>query len=222
MGSQWFDEGETSEKIVWLSTLKNLTLIDHHHFVNLLSYYSDLGALESLHVTIPQSAFIPYLGSDPSSGNTCLPLTLRHFSLAMRQDRGRPDSFAALAATRDSFPAFTHFTILLDQTVVFENPLEWLRGALPWSITRLSIECWKAPSRPAAEPDQQLKEPSPPFSTIPFSGLMDLMSELSKLERLDLPDCKRASFEGSQSSGAELVTECERRSIRIVCWEDFL
>ena len=58
MGSQWFDEGETSEKIVWPSTLKNLTLIDHHHSVNFLSYYSDLGALESLHVTIDRKSVV--------------------------------------------------------------------------------------------------------------------------------------------------------------------
>ncbi|KAL8276447.1 hypothetical protein RQP46_011149 [Phenoliferia psychrophenolica] len=62
-----------------------------------------------------------------------------------------------------------------------------------------------------------------PLLQTPFKQIRDLFSGggLPNLARIDFPDCKREDLE-KEAAAADLVAECERRSIRIVCWEEFV
>ncbi|KAL8279576.1 hypothetical protein RQP46_008138 [Phenoliferia psychrophenolica] len=62
-----------------------------------------------------------------------------------------------------------------------------------------------------------------PLPRTPFAEICDIISgdRLPNLTRLDFPDCKRKDLE-DEAAAADLLAECERRSIRIVCWEEFI
>ncbi|KAL8279496.1 hypothetical protein RQP46_008058 [Phenoliferia psychrophenolica] len=91
--------------------------------------------------------------------------------------------------------------------------LQSLAGSLPASIKRMSVKNLSSVPGPVGLPLQSLE----------FSPIMELLTggRLSNLARLYLPDCKRNDVE-DEAAAAELLAECERRSIRVVCWEDFL
>ncbi|KAL8279506.1 hypothetical protein RQP46_008068 [Phenoliferia psychrophenolica] len=62
-----------------------------------------------------------------------------------------------------------------------------------------------------------------PLSQAPFTEIKELISHnrLPNLTRLDFPDCKRKGLE-DEAAAVDLLAECDDRSIRIVCWEEFI
>lgn len=48
-----------------------------------------------------------------------------------------------------------------------------------------------------------------------------MQKRLPNLARLGFPACKRKDLEG-EAAAADLLAKCERRSIRVVCWEELL
>ncbi|KAL8279541.1 hypothetical protein RQP46_008103 [Phenoliferia psychrophenolica] len=89
--------------------------------------------------------------------------------------------------------------------------LQSLTATLPPSIKRLSIV------RGASDRTHLA------LSEIPLPEIQELFANerLSNLTRIDFPDCKRKDLEG-EVAAADLLTECERRAIRVVCWEEFI
>ncbi|KAL8281033.1 hypothetical protein RQP46_006712 [Phenoliferia psychrophenolica] len=85
------------------------------------------------------------------------------------------------------------------------NPLLSLAGSLPTSIKRLCLT--------------QVSN----FNTIQLPHFYATFSEenLPNLKRIDSPDFKRKDLEDA-AGATDLLAECERRSIRVVCWEEFL
>ncbi|KAL8279565.1 hypothetical protein RQP46_008127 [Phenoliferia psychrophenolica] len=57
----------------------------------------------------------------------------------------------------------------------------------------------------------------------PFNEIGSLLSNnsLPNLTRIDFPQCKRKDLE-DEAAAADLLDECKRRLIRIVCWEEFI
>ncbi|KAL8279532.1 hypothetical protein RQP46_008094 [Phenoliferia psychrophenolica] len=91
--------------------------------------------------------------------------------------------------------------------------LQSIAGSLPASIKRLSI----TNVRGAADRTHIA------LCKIPLAEIKDLFANdrLPSLTRLDFPDCKRKDLE-DEAAAADLLAECERRSIRVVCWEEFI
>ncbi|KAL8279479.1 hypothetical protein RQP46_008041 [Phenoliferia psychrophenolica] len=90
--------------------------------------------------------------------------------------------------------------------------LKPLAGALPASIERLGIK-----NVGTSEAERTL------LSETPFIEILEFFSNdrLPNLARIDFPNCKRKDLE-DEAAAADLLAECERKSIRIVCWEESL
>ncbi|KAL8279568.1 hypothetical protein RQP46_008130 [Phenoliferia psychrophenolica] len=103
----------------------------------------------------------------------------------------------------DLGPAFATVQHLHQLTLVF-----------PPSITRLSMN---------NVGNHYTNTSTLPLSQTPFNEIRRLFSHdrLPNLTRIDFPDCKRNDLE-DEVSASDLLDECERRSIRIVCWEEFI
>ncbi|KAL8279543.1 hypothetical protein RQP46_008105 [Phenoliferia psychrophenolica] len=113
-----------------------------------------------------------------------------------------------------------HFTLNFDPSVGVHRILiaassifESLAGSLPTSIKRLSITNVRGASDRThlALSETQLAEIKDLFSN----------NRLPNLTRIDFPDCSRKDLE-DEAEAADLLHECECRSIRVVCWEEFL
>ncbi|KAL8279569.1 hypothetical protein RQP46_008131 [Phenoliferia psychrophenolica] len=108
----------------------------------------------------------------------------------------------------------THFTIRITNHIKSSATPRFfhsLVGTLPSTITRLTLE---------RGDNWEWMHPSSLLYTIPFEKIMLVLSDLEQLKRLDFPDVKRVDLE-ALAAAADLLAECERRSIRVVCWEEF-
>ncbi|KAL8279493.1 hypothetical protein RQP46_008055 [Phenoliferia psychrophenolica] len=88
-----------------------------------------------------------------------------------------------------------------------------LAGSLPTSITRLGV----------ANVSGASNRSHPSLSEIPLYEIQQLFSNdrLPNLARIDFPNCKRKDLEDEAAAG-DLLAECKRRSIRVVCWEELI
>ncbi|KAL8279477.1 hypothetical protein RQP46_008039 [Phenoliferia psychrophenolica] len=87
--------------------------------------------------------------------------------------------------------------------------LEALVGSLPSSIERLELK--------------NIGGPGNSLLQTPFNNILELFAgdRLPNLTRIDFPDCKRRDLE-DEVAAADLLGECERKLIRVVCWEEFI
>ncbi|KAL8279579.1 hypothetical protein RQP46_008141 [Phenoliferia psychrophenolica] len=114
-------------------------------------------------------------------------------------------------------PHLHHLTIVFARTTCTREYMlhffETITGSLPASIKRLSLKN----ARGAPDPNHLA------LFEIPLPEIQELFwsDRLPNLRRIDFPDCKRTDLE-DDAAGADLLDECERQSIRVVCWEEFI
>ncbi|KAL8286552.1 hypothetical protein RQP46_004569 [Phenoliferia psychrophenolica] len=188
--------------------LRTLEVIDSFKWLAaFVENYADRLTLEVLHVTSSGHENGSYdMNKDATLHSNLgkLATTLRHSSLTLL--RLGPDAPALLKA----MPALVHLSLHLDY---FDSkyPLKKLIGLLPPSIIRLTV----VRNRDAAIGGHF------PFTVIPFADISLLIASLPRLQRIDFPDCMEI-YILEQAVSAVVVAECERRSIRMSCWEGFV
>ncbi|KAL8279564.1 hypothetical protein RQP46_008126 [Phenoliferia psychrophenolica] len=114
----------------------------------------------------------------------------------------------------DILPLLSHFKIRIHKSSLPNSNADYLHslvGTLPNSIKRLTIERAHAWFRLDAES----------LVYIPFEDIGLIIENLDQLVRIDFPDVKRGDLE-EYAGAADVLAECERRAIRVVCWEEFL
>ncbi|KAL8279546.1 hypothetical protein RQP46_008108 [Phenoliferia psychrophenolica] len=142
---------------------------------------------------------------------TIIPATVVDLSITLSVPSGIPHLLPFFAAVQNLHHITLDFLPHQSYISVFSF-FGSLAGFLPASIKRLSIKNVGDPNTTAY-----------PLAYTPFLDLLDLIStdRLPNLTRIDFPVCKRKDLE-DEAAAADLLAECERHSIRIVCWEDFI
>ncbi|KAL8279518.1 hypothetical protein RQP46_008080 [Phenoliferia psychrophenolica] len=143
-----------------------------------------------------------------------IPPSVRDLSIILAVPSDAPEFLAFFATVQN----LHHLTIVFGSEFEYRRMIgtpyiRSLAGSLPASIKRLSIV------RDTPDPTH----PTLVLSPFPLSQIQELVSDdrLTNLTRLDFLDCKRKDLEDA-AAAADLLAECERKSIRVVCWEEFL
>ncbi|KAL8276445.1 hypothetical protein RQP46_011147 [Phenoliferia psychrophenolica] len=196
----------------WPENLRFLR-IDAYRFNEFLRQYSPATSLVSLALDI-------YCKRDTILINpiTFIPPSILELSFTIINPHAAGPAIGDLLTFLAEVQNLHHLTFQLkgDMTTLellnMDSLLQALAGSLPASIKRMSVKNLSSVPGPVGLPLQN----------IPFGPIMELSAgDLPNLARLDLPDCKRKDLE-DEAAAADLLADCERRSIRIVCWEEFL
>ncbi|KAL8279512.1 hypothetical protein RQP46_008074 [Phenoliferia psychrophenolica] len=139
-----------------------------------------------------------------------IPTSVLDVSIILALPNGNDDLVPALATVHNLHHLTFEFIWERKESI---SLLESLAGSLPTSIERLSI------SNVSGDGDSNRIA----LSALPLPETQDVFSNdrLPKLARLDFTDCKRKDLEDA-AAAADLLAECERKSIRVVCWEEFI
>ncbi|KAL8279526.1 hypothetical protein RQP46_008088 [Phenoliferia psychrophenolica] len=173
--------------------------------------------MATIHSLAPEIlADIFELAHDPHTPSTIyIPGTITDLSITLYVPNAAGDLPRAFATVQN----LHHLTLRFDPAGVPRalNPpsslFQSLAGSLPTSIKRLSI----ANVRGATDRTHLA------LSEVSLPEIQELFSHnrLPELARLDFADCKRKDLE-DEAAAADLLAECDRRSIRVVCWEELL
>ncbi|KAL8279523.1 hypothetical protein RQP46_008085 [Phenoliferia psychrophenolica] len=199
--SKTFGRDQAGSSLRWISGTKHLKLSVTNEGISYLNA-PELQGIERLELHIK--------GWDWRTGRQDFPVTVDDVSIILLVNPKLPIMFTGFLANVRNIHQFTFDFGRLEPLSMIGQLLPVLARILPASIRRLGFKNVVISSYMAI--------PGRPLLIVPLAEIkaICLDSGLTSLQRIDFPDCERKDLEYEVVS-ADLLAECKRRSIMVVC-----